>query len=476
LAKARAKVERGDFQTPLGLARAVTRLLSSQGVEPRSVLEPTCGRGAFLQAAAEVFGAASLRGLEIDEDHAREARRAAPSARVEVADFFRTDWDQIARELAEPILVLGNPPWVTSAGLGAIDGDNAPSKSNDARLRGLDARTGRANFDISEWMLGRLLDALAGREATIAVLVKSSVIRRLVERCAVRGPSAAGAVYRFDARAHFDASVDAALLVVSPPLGRGAGAPAASWPVFDSLESRSPSSALAYVGGAVVPDLERWARTEHLRREGKGAWRSGIKHDCAEVFELEVRGAALARRDGAVVDVEEDVVFPLLKGGDLDAGVLTPRRALIVPHRALTETETLARCPRARGYLEQHAERLGRRRSSIYEGRPQTAIFGVGPYSFAPFKVAVSALSKRLAFQLVGPWRGRPVMLDDTCYFVPFDDEISAARAVSALNGEEAIDFFEARRFVEDKRPITKRLLDSLALERLTSAADESSR
>ena len=44
------------------------------------------------------------------------------------------------------------------------------------------------------------------------------------------------------------------------------------------------------------------------------------------------------------------------------------------------------------------------------------------------------------------------------------------------VNGEEAIDFFEARRFVEDKRPITKRLLDSLALERLTSAADESSR
>ncbi len=46
-----------------------------------------------------------------------------------------------------------------------------------------------------------------------------------------------------------------------------------------------------------------------------------------------------------------------------------------------------ASAPRAWAYLERHGARLARRRSSIYKGRPPFSIFGIGDYSFQPWKV-----------------------------------------------------------------------------------------
>src|SRR5579862_6254167 len=71
LKKKTAKItEFGDFQTPEVLALAATRLLHSLGIRPRCVLEPTCGRGAFLGAAATTFpDAERLIGVEINSHH-----------------------------------------------------------------------------------------------------------------------------------------------------------------------------------------------------------------------------------------------------------------------------------------------------------------------------------------------------------------------------------------------------------------------
>jgi len=54
-AKSKTRIEFGDFQTPAPLARSVCRILSSQGISPASIVEPTCGRGSFLFAALNQF-------------------------------------------------------------------------------------------------------------------------------------------------------------------------------------------------------------------------------------------------------------------------------------------------------------------------------------------------------------------------------------------------------------------------------------
>ena len=70
-------------------------------------------------------------------------------------------------------LLLGNLPWVTNATISGVNGSNLPAKENFQGFRGIEARTGKSNFDISEWMLICLVKALRGRSATIAMLCKS---------------------------------------------------------------------------------------------------------------------------------------------------------------------------------------------------------------------------------------------------------------------------------------------------------------
>ncbi len=80
-------------------------------------------------------------------------------------------------------------------------------------------------------------------------------------------------------------------------------------------------------------------------------------------------------------------------------------------------------------------------------------MFGVGPYTFAPWKVAVSGLYKHLTFALLGPQEGRPVVLDDTCYFVSFTTEEAARAALQALQSTEARDFFRITHLLGREAP-----------------------
>src|ERR1700691_1994399 len=160
-----SRVEYGDWQTPAELAeRALTCVLRSMMTPPRAVVEPTCGEGAFLVAAAHQLPEAELAGYEINKRYVDVTASKLRGARqtVRQADFFSVDWEREVSELGKPILVIGNPPWVTSADLGAMGSSNIPTKRNFKGLNGLDARTGKSNFDVSEWMILRLLRALIG--------------------------------------------------------------------------------------------------------------------------------------------------------------------------------------------------------------------------------------------------------------------------------------------------------------------------
>jgi hypothetical protein len=99
-------------------------------------------------------------------------------------------------------------------------------------------------------------------------------------------------------------------------------------------------------------------------------------------------------------------------------------------------------------------------------------MFGVGAYTFAPYKVAISALHKRLAFHALGPEDGRPVVLDDTAYFLPCESQAEAERLERALGTPHARAFLEARIFWDDMRPINKGVLGALCLERLLAEVE----
>ena len=269
------------------------------------------------------------------------------------------------------------------------------------------------------------------------------------------------ATYGISAVDHFGASVDACLLVsVLKP-----GANSRECDVFATLESSEPDTTLGLHNGRLAADLNSLGAYGHLCGESPLKWRSGIKHDCSRVMELRPTAEAGLYKNGLgeIVKLEQAFLFPMLKSSELSNGK-TPSRYMLVTQTATGEdTARIARsAPLTWRYLESHADALDARSSSIYRNRPRYSVFGVGSYSFSPWKVAISGFYKRLEFRSVAPINGSPVVLDDTCYFVPCESKGEAEYLEELLNSEAARGFFRSFVFWDAKRPITASLLASL--------------
>lgn len=476
IARSKRKVEYGDFQTPPTLAREVCRTLATLDVRPAAILEPTCGRGSLLEAAAEVFaGANQIVGIDVNSDYVAWTRRqlqrfeVVKDVRLETSDFFETDWPKRLAELNEPLLLIGNPPWVTNSALGGLGSDNLPEKRNSQKLRGIEALTGKSNFDISEWMLLRMIEWLRGRDATLAMLCKTAVARKVLQRGWLNDATwSATSIYGIDALRHFEASVDACLLVIRSSADGKPTEPTAA--VFEALTSTKPSAAIGLRDGLLVADVAAYERYRHLAGRSPIAWRSGVKHDCSKVLELRREGDHFRNGLGELISLEPQFVFPMLKSSDIAQGKTTTNRWMLVTQRSIGEdTSEIARsAPETWNYLSRHAELLDRRGSSIYRGRPRFSVFGVGNYTFAPWKVAISGFYKRLTFQWIGPANDKPVVLDDTCSFLPCDSEEQARVVSEMLNSEPAQQFLSSIVFWDSKRPITIDLLQRLDLLKLS--------
>ncbi len=472
--KTKQKAELGDFQTPLPLARAIARMLAGQGVSPAAVLEPTCGMGSFLVAAVDQFrGVTRAVGLDINQSYVAAARSAlgTKSLACEVqlihGDFFRTDWPSLLDTLPAPLLVVGNPPWVTNSQLGSLGSSNLPTKSNFQEHSGLDALTGKSNFDISEWMLIRLLESLSGRRATLAMLCKTAVARKvLLHAWKNRLPIEVSSIHRIDAEACFGAAVDACLLVctLSP------SAHNRDCCVYEKIGSQSRTGVFGYRDGRLIANAEAYDRWKHLVGRETIRWRSGIKHDCTRIMEFSKEGAAYRNGLGELVRLEDTYLYPMLKGSKLANGTTeNPSRWMLVTQRTVGEdTSPIKSCaPKTWDYLQSHADDLDRRASSIYRKRPRFSVFGVGPYSFTPAKAAISGFYKKLVFTEVGSHCRKPIVLDDTSYFLPCYGKQEARYIASLLNSEVARGLLSAFVFWDSKRPITVdvlRQVDLLAL------------
>jgi hypothetical protein len=466
------KVEFGDFQTPINLAHEVSSLVARTGFRPASVLEPTCGTGSFVRVALETFPDVSrVLGFEINPQYVVQARSAvvdqSPQTLVEIrqSDFFLTEWSEIVKALPEPILVIGNPPWVTNAELSTLGSNNVPAKSNLDNLRGIDALTGKSNFDISEWMLRRNLEWLNRKNGMLAMLCKTTAARKVLLYAWQNALTVASAsLYYLDAQKYFGATIDACLLLVQiNPTGSSK-----ECRVYDSLRSEQPSNVLGLQNGMLVADVKLYERWKDLAGTGFRGWRSGIKHDCSKVFELRVDNDKFVNGLGEFVDLEPEVLFPLLKSSDLAARA-KPRRWMVVPQRTMGEDPSRLRmdAPKTWSYFIAHAYLLDKRKSSIYTNRPRFSIFGVGPYSFAPWKVAISGLYKKLDFVQVPLFQDRPMVLDDTCYFFPCQSEEECNLLYELGMSEPAREFWSAFIFWDAKRPITAQLLNLLDLAAL---------
>lgn len=469
------RVEYGDFQTPQHFADQVCSRLQSSGVCPDVIIEPTCGVGAFVTAAAATFPESTqVLGFDINSAYIEQLRGSTdhPTDRsrisLSVRDFFQTDWTEIVRAVEGRLLVLGNPPWVTSSTLGGMGGENLPQKSNFQGRSGFDSISGKANFDISEWMLIEMLRWFDQRRGDLAMLVKTAVARKVLSRCEQLQLKLTEAyTVDIDAKRHFNAAVDACLLVMRfDPFARKF---CYDYKTFTSMDDKV-GRLVGHRMGLMISDLEAFERTKFAVGKSPAKWRSGAKHDASSIMEFTRVGGGYKNGLNETVKLESTFLFPLLKGSDIGGDKPWREKFMLVTQSKVGEdTRHIEHdAPKTWAYLMRNAGRLDARGSVIYKKTPRFSVFGVGEYTFAPWKIAICGLYKSLSFRLIGPIEGRPAVFDDTVYYLSFGDEASARSALSLITSNAGKDLLGSLTFWDEKRPIKTSTLNLIDWKRFS--------
>lgn len=464
--------EYGDFQTNLVLAHRVANLLKAEGGSPTVLLEPTFGKGNFILAALMAFPCLQrVIGFEIYQPYIWETKLTIldfflnnpnctkPLITLYHQDVFTVDFQKLGKELVDSeVLILGNPPWVTNAELGSLLSDNLPKKSNFKNLNGIDAMTGKGNFDIGEYITIRLLRAFQKHSGRIAFLVKNAVVKNIVfdQKKAVF-PIGDLKQISIDAKKEFGASVEASLFKCQ--LNQ---VPEFQCDVTFLEPENKAQLRFGWENGHFVSNVKNYQAISHLDGICPFEWRQGVKHDCSGVMEFERINGHFSTNSGQIFQLENDLVHGILKSSELKGGAVTfSKKSTIVTQRKVGQDTAYIELlfPNTFAYLAAHREKFAERKSSIYRGKPPFSIFGIGDYSFLPYKVGVSGLYKLPSFTLVMPENGKPMMLDDTCYFIGFEKISDAGIAFSLLNSPLVKELLSAISFPDAKRVFTKEIL-----------------
>lgn len=458
--------ELGDFQTPKELATLIAEILKTRTFLPDVIVEPTCGEGAILLEEAKSFPAAKVLGIEIQKDYVDSLSKNAPeNAEILNADFF-TSYNLIEKFIGtkKKILFAGNPPWVTNSELSAKEGKNLPHKKNFDKLRGIDAITGKSNFDICEYIIMELINGFSGRESVFAFLCKVSVAKKIMHRIwKNKKQYKAAELYPIDSKKYFNAAVKSCFFILDCTEKKENY----SLQLYDSIESKKLLSTAGCLNGIYLEDI---SKRNILKIYGKSQfiWHNGIKHDVAKAIVLDNENDILKNGYGATVDIEDALLFPYLKSSDL-ANNKNSQREIIVTQRYVGEhTDYIEKkFPKTWTYLMSYKSDFEKRKSVIYKNKPLFSFFSVGEYSFKPYKIAISGLYKNLNFVFLEPKNNKPIMLDDTCNFISFDDYKTAEFIFNLLQSDVVKRYLKARISFDSKRPVTTEILNSIDLRKV---------
>jgi len=474
------KIEYGDFQTNIQLTSKITNLIANKNINPEVLIEPSCGTGNFIITSLKQFSnlkkiyavelfkpyiiTAKLKILELFLENETLIKPKIQFFHKNVFDFNFNSIVQENKDLS--FLIIGNPPWVTNSKLGAIDSVNLPRKSNINNQGGLDALTGKSNFDIAEAITQNIIQAFENQSGTLAFLVKNNVIKNLLfNQIQNKFKIVNIEKHNIDCKMEFNAAADASLFFCNFNFN-----PEYLSSEFD-LYSLNKINSFGWQNDKFVSNVELYKDYKGIDGVSPFKWRQGLKHDCASIMELEKTNGCYTNKLNHNIKLEEELVYPFLKSSDLKQTVISnSRKYVIITQKKIGQTTAYLKTefPMIYDYLNKNLSHFDLRKSSIYNNNPPFSIFGIGDYSFKKFKVAVSSLYKTYHFSLVMPIGNKPVMLDDTCYFIGFDTIEFAVYSYIILNTDYAANFFKSITFRDSKRIFTKDILMRIDLYKIS--------
>jgi len=460
------KHEFGDYQTPLDFAAKICHYLRTErDITPSIVIEPTCGIGNFLNSSL-IFDADKYYGIEINSDYCNKCISTIKDSRVHIINANIFDFDLNSIKAEGDILVIGNPPWANNSTLSSLNSDNLPEKKNFKDIKGLDALTGESNFDICEYIILQLIHAFRNTDATIAMLCKTSVARNVFKELKRETTHFSYCdMITFNASTVFGVSASACLLLIKL-------SSVVKSPLICNLYSfdapQTVCSTIGFRNGQFYSDLS--FSTDDFDGFCCFEWRQGVKHDCSKVMELSIDGSVLKNGQGETVDIEDELIFPLIKSSMFKMPIITDFKKYVIVTQKKVREETLhiqQDFPKAWIYLNNNIIHFSNRKSSIYRNAPAFSMFGIGDYSYSKYKVGISGFYKQPLFSVLFSPDGKPVMTDDTCYFICFDSYDMAYVAMLILNSKRVQNFLKSIVFVDSKRPYTKKVLARLDFSKI---------
>lgn len=461
------KREFGDYQTPVDFAEKVCNYLKDyRHIKPSAIVEPTCGIGGFLKSALR-FDANEYYGIEINPEYCDICRSEISDEKVHIinSDFFAFSSKSLIHDRTQ-ILVVGNPPWVTNSTLSALGSENLPIKSNFKGLKGIDAITGASNFDICEYIILQLIHEYRDTNTVIAMLCKTSVARNIfmeIKRTHINFSYCD--ILEFDAAKVFGINASACVLVIQ--LSENAISSDVC-NVYDFANPEKVKSQFGFSAGQFYSNLDK--RTKNFDGRCCFEWRQGVKHDCSKAMELTKENGMLLNNQMEEVCIEDDLVFPLIKSSMFKTPIIHSfsRYVIVTQRKTREDTSHIEHeFPKAWKYLNDHKQLFDNRKSSIYHDAPRFSMFGVGDYSYSKYKVGVSGFYKKPLFSVLFSDDEKPVMTDDTSYFICFDSYDMAYVAILLLNSTKVQEFLSNIAFIDAKRPYTKKVLERIDFDRI---------
>ncbi len=481
------RAEYGDFQTNIELANKVAFHLTTKNISPEIVIEPTCGKGNFIIASLKQFSEIKkVFGIEIYKPYVWESKFSIidfylnnptenkPEISIIHSSVFDFDFKTISKENStKEILIIGNPPWVTNSKLGSLNSSNLPKKTNFKNHNGLDAMTGKGNFDIAEYITLMMIETFQHQKGNIALLVKNAVIKNIVfDQNNNKHKIAEIEKYSIDSKKEFNVSVEASLFYCKLNSN-----PTFCCAEFDFYNNSNAKLNFGWLADKFVSNLDTYSNAGQIDGKCPFEWRQGIKHDCSSIMELDRVNGHFVNGMKEEIKLENELVYGILKSSDLKNTVIkeTRKYTIVTQKKVGQETNYIKYdYPKTYKYLSEHQDIFNSRKSSIYNNKPPFSIFGVGDYSFKPYKVAISGLYKTFHFTLVLPQNEKPVMLDDTCYMLGFDKLEFAVYSLILLNSETTMQFLQSITFPDAKRTFTKDVLMRIDLWELAQTIDKS--
>ena len=464
------KIEYGDYQTPLDFALKFCRFLKKElKINPSAVLEPTCGIGNFIQSSL-IFSANEYYGIEINSEYCELCKSKISDDRVKIinSDFFSFSSKSLIKDKSS-ILIIGNPPWVTSSKLSVLGSDNLPIKTNFKGVKGIDAITGASNFDICEYIILKLIQEYNNLNTTIAMLCKTSVARNIfkeLKRNSINFELCD--IYEFDSYKVFGINVSACILLIKLS-DKITSSDVCN--IYDFENYSQIKFKIGFSNGQLYSNLD--LSEEDFDGKCCFEWRQGVKHDCSKVMELTLNNDKLQNGKNEVINIESDIVFPLIKSSMFKTPIIHSfTKFVIVTQRKLKEETDYIKykLPKTWQYLNDNIDLFKNRKSSIYKGTPLFSMFGIGDYSYSSYKVGVSGFYKIPLFSLLYSEDNKPVMTDDTTYFICFDDYNMAYIAMLLLNSEKVQKFLKNIAFLDSKRPYTKKVLERIDFNKIVNS------